>query len=122
MDAYSGTPLPKKLGIKPGSVVSLIGEPAGFRQIVDMPPGAAFQDQLNGKEDLVIWFVTSQSELQREITRLAPRVPAGGIWISWPKKASGVQTDVSENIVRATGLSAGLVDYKIAAIDKTWSG
>jgi len=123
MDAYSGTPLAKKLGIKTGQVVALVNEPERFTDLLtDLPPDVTFVKQLSGREDLAIWFATSEAELHREISEHAPLVPGGGLWIAWPKKASGRGSDLSEKNVRATGLAAGLVDYKIASIDSTWSG
>ncbi len=123
MDAYSGTPLAKKLGIKAGHVVALINEPDGLRELLtDLPKGASFVPELTGRENLAVWFATSEAELKEQISHHAKLVPDGGLWIAWPKKASGRGSDLSEKNVRETGLAAGLVDYKIASIDTTWSG
>jgi CheY-like chemotaxis protein len=123
MAAYSGTPLPRKLGVKAGSVVALVRAPEGFEQILGaLPEGAALHRRMRADCHLVIWFVRSRRELEARIVKVASATPAGGTWIAWPKKASGVKTDVTETVVRATGLANGLVDYKIAAIDATWSG
>ncbi len=146
MDGYSGTPLPKKLGIKEDHVVTLINAPRGFEKtLVDRPTGVVFQRieraalignalrNTSGKSarlrkapsdtgDLVLWFVTSRGTLERNIGVVARRCPADGAWIIWPKKASGMQTDVTQNDVRKLGLASGLVDYKICAVDATWSG
>lgn len=120
---YSGTPLPKKLGIKPESEVLLLDAPEDFQDTLgDLPPGAALRRDASARGDLVIWFVRSRDDLERRISDVAERMGAGGLWIAWPKKASGVVTDVSETIVREIGLASGLVDYKICAIDTTWSG
>jgi CheY-like chemotaxis protein len=124
MAAYSGTPLPKKLGIKTGSVVALIGAPDDFGQTLgDLPDGAACcYDDSNGACDLTIWFVRSAKDLKGGMRRAVKAGATRPVWIAWPKKASGALTDVNETLVRASGLSAGLVDYKICSIDATWSG
>lgn len=120
---YAGTPLPKKLGIKPGCTVTLVGAPSDFEEkLGELPSGAKLKRQLRGRTDLVIWFVRSSGDLERRIGRMAARVGDGGMWIAWPKKASGVVTDVMQGSVRRLGLASGLVDYKICAIDDTWSG
>ena len=121
---YSGTPLPKKLGIKPGSVVALLGAPTGFEKTLgSLPEGAKLKRQARGQADLVMLFVKSRADLNRRLP-VAKRIMAegGSVWIAWPKQASGVATDVTQNDVRKKGLGSGLVDYKIAAIDATWSG
>ena len=120
---YSGTPLPKKLGIKAEFVVALIGAPPGFqRTMTDLPAGVAFLQKLRGRHDLIIWFLRSRKELNGRVHRMAGAIGRGGMWIAWPKKSSGVESDLSESLVRQAGLGAGLVDYKICAIDSTWSG
>jgi hypothetical protein len=121
---YSGTPLPRKLGIKAGSVVALAGAPAGFETTLGpLPDGVVLRRQVRGRCDRIIWFTRSRRDLERRIERLsAALAERGGLWIAWPKKASGVATDLTQNIVRRTGLDSGLVDYKICAIDETWSG
>lgn len=123
MEAYSGTPLPKKLGVKPGSIVVLAGAPEGFEETLgELPEGAMVTSDLEDAGDLTLWFVQSRGELQPGIAGMAARAECGSIWIIWPKKASGVKTDVTQQLVRETGLNAGLVDFKICAIDSTWSG
>ncbi|MCL4523363.1 MAG: DUF3052 domain-containing protein [Acidobacteria bacterium] len=120
---YSGTPLPKKLGIKPNSVVALEGAPAGFHKTLgDLPDGVELLEDSRGACDIILWFLRSREELQHGMKAMAVRTGAGRLWIIWPKKASGVQTDVSEPVVRAIGLASGLVDFKICAVDATWSG
>jgi CheY-like chemotaxis protein len=120
---YSGTPLPKKLGIKANSVVALEGAPAGFRKTLgDLPEGVAVEDDARGPCDIILWFVRSREELAREMKAMAARTGAGRLWIIWPKKASGMDTDVRENDVRSIGMAAGLVDFKVCAVDATWSG
>lgn len=122
MAAYSGTPLPKKLGIKPNSVVALVSAPPGFDATLgEIPEGVTLRESARGKCDLALWFTKSRNDLERRVDRMGS-FAKDGLWIIWPKKASGVVTDVSEKVVRETGLAAGLVDYKICAVDETWSG
>jgi CheY-like chemotaxis protein len=124
MAGYSGTPLPKKLGIKAGRVVALLGAPPGFEKILgELPEKVKFKKQARGSADLILLFVKSQANLNRRFpaaTRML--VDRGRIWIIWPKRASGVASDLTQNVVRAFGLDRGLVDFKISAIDPTWSG
>ena len=120
---YSGTPLPKKLGIKENATVALVNAPRGFgKTLGDLPDGAVLREGARGKPDLVIWFVAQRKDLDRRLGTMSTLFGRDGLWIAWPKKASGVATDVTENDVRREGLAAGLVDYKICAIDATWSG
>jgi CheY-like chemotaxis protein len=120
---YSGTPLPKKLGIKPNSDLLLLGAPAGFESVLgELPEGVRIRSRAAGKPDLTLWFVTSRKQLERDIKRMLPLAESGGVWIVWPKKTSALATDVSEPDVRRVGLAAGLVDYKICAVDADWSG
>ena len=126
MAGYSGTPLTKKLGIKEGHTVALLGAPSGFeRTLEELPDGVRFVHAVTrkGTVDVVLLFAKSRAYLQKSVKKAADALtPAGGLWIAWPKKASGVATDLSENIVRDAGLRQGLVDYKVCAIDDTWSG
>jgi hypothetical protein len=121
---YSGTPLPKKLGIKAGSVVLLVNAPDDFeRTLGALPDRAVVCDQARGRVDVALWFVTSRAELERQIQKKSQLGNDGGrLWIIWPKKASGIATDVSEPVVREIGLASGLVDYKVCAVDHVWSG
>jgi hypothetical protein len=121
MAGYSGTPLPKKLGIVEGSTVVLIDAPRG---VVDgLPPGVTVKRQARGTADVVVSFFTRRRDFERRIDSLAKMVfPAGGLWVAWPKKASGQQTDMHEGVVREVALPLGLVDNKVCAIDETWSG
>ena len=121
---YSGTPLGRKLGIKEGFRVALVGAPNGFRdELVQLPTGVSFVTSLAAQLDLILFFVKSQSEMTRNFSRLAAKLaPAGMLWIAWPKKASGVATDLSGNSVRQIGLDAGLVDTKVCAVNEVWSG
>ena len=121
---YSGTPLTKKLGIKEGFRVALVGAPDGFRaELIDLPPGVTFVTSLAAQLDFIMFFVKSQSEMTRSFPRLAAKLkPAGMLWIAWPKKSSGVATALSDNSVRQIGLDAGLVDVKVCAVNEIWSG
>jgi hypothetical protein len=120
---YSGAPLVKKLGIKPNSVVLLMSAPRDFeKKLETLPRGVIIRRRLSRNNDLIIWFVKSENVLNRNIKKLKSRVGRGGMWIVWPKKSSKVQSDLSQTIVRKVGLSSGLVDYKICAVDSTWTG
>lgn len=120
---YEGTPLPKKLGVKPGSVIALSSAPPGFEgRLGRLPEGATLRRQVRGKCDLIVWFTKSRRDLEKRIERMREAISDGGsLWIAWPKKASGVRSDITQNDVRAVGLAAGLVDYKVCAVDDTWS-
>ncbi|MBI3662706.1 MAG: DUF3052 family protein [Acidobacteria bacterium] len=120
---YSGTPLPKKLGIKANSAVALEGAPDGFRKTLgELPEGVELQEETRSPCDIILWFLRSREELQHGMKSMAARTGEGRLWIIWPKKASGVETDVTQNDVRAIGMAAGLVDFKVCAVDATWSG
>jgi hypothetical protein len=118
---YSGTPLPKKLGIKPGHRVLLLGAPEGFA--LDLPDDVRVVGRASGKADVILSFHTERAGLERRLPALrACMEPAAGLWIAWPKKASKVPTDLNENVVRDFALANVLVDNKVAAIDEVWSG
>jgi CheY-like chemotaxis protein len=121
---YSGTPLPKKLGVVGDRTVILLHAPKGFEALIRAKDGTPrIRRGDRGQADVVIWFVKKSAELKSRIGAAKRAITDGGaIWIAWPKKSSGVATDLSESVVRTTGLKAGLVDYKICAIDDTWSG
>lgn len=124
MDGYAGTPLPKKLGIRPDSVVMPLGAPEGFeRKLGILPENVRLRMRVRRSADLVLLFSKSRADLKRRfpaaVRALAER---GGLWIIWPKRDSGVGIDLTQTTVRAFGLAAGLVDYKICAVDETWSG
>jgi hypothetical protein len=120
---YSGTPLPKKLGIKPSFRVLLAGAPPDFKATLgELPEGVVLAKRFSSKVDLILWFVRSKRELEAGIAIWAARVGKPGIWIIWPKKSSGTPSDLQQTVVRGMGLDNGLVDYKIAAVDETWSG
>jgi hypothetical protein len=124
MASYAGTPLPKKLGIRPGSVVALLSAPAGFlKTLGGLPTGVRLKKQARGKSDVVLLFVESKKELKKRFPAAARSLQVGGrLWIAWPKQASGVATDLTQLVVRSYGLEQGFVDYKISAIDQIWSG
>src|SRR5688572_16411553 len=118
---YSGTPLPKKLGIKPGHRVALLGAPDGFE--LELPDGATVKRRAGGKSDVILTFHTSRAELERRLPALrAMMEPAAGLWIAWPKRASKVATDLTEDVLREIALPTGLVDNKVCAVDEKWSG
>jgi hypothetical protein len=124
---YSGTPLPKKLEIKEGTRVALVGAPADFATTLGtLPRGARVRRGLGtGARDLTIWFVTFRKQLEGGVGRHAPPRDSdspGHLWIAWPKKSSGMVTDLTEDVLRAVILPLGLVDRKVCAIDQTWSG
>jgi hypothetical protein len=120
---YSGTPLPRKLGIKEGSVVAFVGEPANFRATLGrLPPDTEVRSRVRGPLDVIVYFTTRASELRRRFGPLAKSLaPSGGLWVAYPKKVSGVTTDLSFQEVQSTGLDAGLVDNKGCAIDDVWT-
>lgn len=120
---YSGTPLPKKLMIRDGDIVSLVDAPDGFEKTLGpLPTGAVLRRDARGTRNVTIWFVQARRDLESGLASLAKVVGEGKLWLAWPKKASGVVTDVTEEVVRQAGLARGLVDYKVCAIDATWSG
>jgi hypothetical protein len=123
VSGYSGTPLFRKLGIAPDSTLLLDGAPAGFA-IPDLPTGViASHRSGDGPYDVILCFCRDRAQLVRRWPVLHPRTtPAGALWIAWPKRASGVATDLDENVVRDHALANGRVDVKVAAIDDTWSG
>jgi CheY-like chemotaxis protein len=119
---YADTPLPKKLGIKPDSVIALVKAPEGFdRRLSELPPGVSLMRSTLGRRDLTIWFTRTTKELRSRIEQMA-KVAGDNLWIAWPKKSSALASDLSQAEVRKVGLAAGLVDYKVCAIDETWSG
>ena len=121
---YSGTPLVRKLGIKPGMTLCLLNAPENYNATLgDLPPGVILADSLTWPLDFIHFFSKARRELEAEFPRLkAALAYDGSLWISWPKQAAKVPTDLDENIVRETGLANGLVDVKVAAIDSVWSG
>lgn len=143
---YSGTPLPRKLGIKPGARVGLAGAPDGFGALLEpLPDGARVEAGApaagaagavlpgpvlpgpvlpgTGPFDVIVFFTVEQAELAGRLSELRARMaPAAGLWIAWPKRASRVPTDMTEDVIREIALPTGLVDNKVCAIDQVWSG
>jgi hypothetical protein len=118
---YSATPLPRKLGIKPGHRVLLLRAPEGFA--LDLPEGATVSTRASGAADVIVAFHLRRAELARRMPALRERMrPAAGMWIAWPKRASEVETDLTEYVGREPALANTLVDNKVCAIDETWSG
>lgn len=121
---YSGTPLPKKLGFKPGMRAALVNAPDDFvTTLGELPDDVAVAPRLGGHKDLVVVFLTERAELARRVEALKRAIaPDGMVWVAWPKKAAKVPTDMTEGVVREVVLPEGLVDVKVCAIDGTWSG
>lgn len=123
MAGYSGTPLVKKLGIKEGFKILIVHAPKDFDMLLDLPEDVTASVKARKPYDFVLFFTKSQHELEKEFSRYSAKLtPAGMLWVSWPKKTSGVQSDLNENIVRDIGLEKGMVDVKVCAIDDVWSG
>ena len=123
MAGYSGTPLAKKLGMKPHQRIALVNAPTGLPVLLgDLPAGARLLKRPRKPVDLTLWFVTGRRVLERGMQNQARRLGRDGIWIMWPKQASAMAAEVSQSDVRRSGLGAALVDFKIVAIDETWSG
>jgi hypothetical protein len=124
MAGYSGTPLVTKLGIRPGARIALIHPPVDFAATLGaLPAGATLAPPAGWRCDVVLLFVATRAQLAADLPlALRGLAAAGGLWVSWPKRASGVPTDLAEDVVRAAGLAAGLVDNKVCAIDATWAG
>jgi hypothetical protein len=121
---YSGTPLPRKLGIKDGARVAFPSAPDDFAHTLgELPAGAKVRARARGPLDVIVFFTKARSELARRMPRLRTALdPAGALWIAWPKRAASVPTDLNEDVVRELALANRLVDVKVAAIDQTWSG
>lgn len=124
MAGYSGTTLAKKLGIKENQRIALINAPQNFREeLGTLPVGAVVVPRLQSSLDLILFFAGNQSELTKSFARLAGRLAQNGmLWVAWPKRSSGVKTDLSFEVVQKVGLEAGLVDTKICAVSEVWSG
>jgi hypothetical protein len=124
MAGYSGTPLIKKLGIKEGFRIAIVDGPEDFLNTLEsIPDGVTVVSRVTGELDFILLFVKSEERLAKKFPVLADKLKANGmIWVGWPKKSSGVATDLSFDPVQRIGLAAGLVDVKICAIDETWSG
>ncbi|MHB8857836.1 MAG: DUF3052 family protein [Bellilinea sp.] len=124
MTGYLGTPLAKKLGIKPGFTLAVVNPPGGYRQLVDpMPDGVTIHSVVTNSTDMVHLFCTQRADLISALTRtIAHLRQDAALWVSWPKKASKVPTDITEDTIRAEALPLGLVDVKVCAVDEIWSG
>jgi hypothetical protein len=117
---YSATPLARKLGVEPQMRVAVIAGPSGFAERLE---GARVSSQLCGRFELIVCFASSRRSLEGRLSAiLRARRPGGQIWLAWPKRSSGIATDLNDGVVRAIGLATGLVDNKVCAIDETWSG
>jgi hypothetical protein len=121
---YSGAPLVRKLGIKPGSRLGILSAPDGFDATLgELPDGVAVRRRARGPLDVIVSFHVHREDLERRLPLLGGALdPGGGLWIAWPKRSSGGKADLDENVVRELGLAAGLVDNKVCAIDEVWSG
>jgi hypothetical protein len=124
MAGYSGTPLSKKLGIKPGTLVHTIAAPPGYRTLLaPLPDDVVFSSRLSDAVDVVHVFATAAATLRTTLPRIRKQMRAdAAVWVSWPKKAARVSTDVTEDVIRAVALPTGLVDVKVCAVDDVWSG
>ena len=124
MVGYSGTPLARKLGIQEGSRVALLGAPEGFdKELAPLPDDVRILRRLAPDLDVALLFVTERRELERRFPAIAASItPAGGVWVAWPKRASKVPTDLTEDVLREVGLPRGLVDNKVCAVNEIWSG
>jgi hypothetical protein len=121
---YSGRPLVDKLGIKPGSRIAILNAPRGYRATLgSLPHGVVVASAARGTFPFIHFFTRSRTLLESKVPLLLRALdPDGALWISWPKKPSGVATDITEDVVRAIALPTGLVDVKVAAVDEVWSG
>jgi hypothetical protein len=123
MAGYSGTPLVKKLGIRESANAAFVNSPPNFATTLDLPAGVTLNSRSQKPLDFVLLFVKSKRELENKFSPCAAKLtPSGMLWVSWPKKTSGVVTDVTENIIREVGLAKGMVDVKVCAVDEIWSG
>ena len=123
MSGYSGKPLAQKLGLKSDTTVVLIDAPDGAeRLLAPLPEGVVLRRGNRGRRETTLWFVTERAAFERRLDAVAGAVGEGTLWMAWPKRASGVETDVTEDAIRDVVLPRGLVDTKVCAIDETWSG
>jgi hypothetical protein len=123
MAGYSGTPLAQKLGIKPDSTVVLIGAPANYRKLLGAPArSVTFTTRANANSSFIHLFVRKRRELEGKLARLRRKIAdTGTLWVSWPKKSAGLETDVTEDVVRGVALPMDFVDIKVCAVDEIWS-
>jgi len=124
MAGYSGTPLAKKLGIKEGSKVLLVGGPDGYLKLLEPLPGdVEFVSRISESIDIIHFFSTNKAELEKALTTYRARIkPTAVVWVSWPKKSANVSTDITEDTVREVALPLGFVDIKVCAVNDVWSG
>ena len=124
MAGYSGTPLAQKLGIKTGQKVVTVGAPADYRKLLSpLPEEVSFTKEIKADATFIHFFVSNRKTLEKELKRFRKLIADTGIlWVSWPKKSSGVATDVTEDVIREVALPLGFVDVKVCAVDETWSG
>jgi hypothetical protein len=124
MAGYSGTPLPQKLGIKPGTILVAINPPENYRKLLaPIPSGVNFATRPVGNTKFVHLFVKERRALSEQLRQLRQKIAEdAAVWVSWPKKSSGVPTDITEDVIRAVALPLGFVDIKVCAVDDTWSG
>ena len=124
MTGYSGTPLHKKLGIREDARVAFPEAPDGFGELLgELPAGVIVKSRAGGPLDVIVFFTKRRAELERRLPALRRAMePAAGLWVAWPKRSSGVETDMTEDVARDLGLANRLVDNKVCAIDETWSG
>jgi hypothetical protein len=119
---YSGTPLPRKLGIKPGTTLATLNAPADFAELLGPLDDVRIRRDTRGRWDLLVLFVTSRRDLERRLPGIVAGLEQRSFWIAWPKRTSGIATDLTEDVLREVALPLGVVDYKVCAIDATWSG
>jgi hypothetical protein len=124
MAGYSGTPLIRKLGIRPQERVIAINAPKNYEKLLgDLPEGASVVDRITSNANFIHLFVRRRANLEKELARLLNKLAnTGALWVSWPKKSSGVPTDVTEDVIREVALPLGVVDTKVCAVDEIWSG
>jgi hypothetical protein len=120
MVGYSASALAAKLGVKEGATLALLHAPSGWQ--LSLPPDVTVKRQARGRADVVVAFFVRKAALEQQLDALSPMIfPSGGLWVAWPKKASGRTTDLTDNVVRQSVLERGLVDNKVCAVDETWS-
>ena len=124
MAGYSGTPLPQKLGIKSGTTVVVINAPTNYRKLLGkLPNDVTFANRIGADPNFVHFFTTHRHELEKQLNSLRKKIAERGVvWVSWPKKSSGMATDITEDVIRDVALPLGFVDIKVCAVDETWSG
>jgi hypothetical protein len=123
VSGYSGKPLVQKLGVKPATTVVLVDAPDGAESLLEpLPDGVSVRRGNRGRREMTLWFVTRRAAFERRLAGVAGAVGDGTLWMAWPKRSSGVETDMTEDTIREVALPAGLVDTKVCAIDETWSG